>query len=48
MAAVIWKEEGMVPAWSDGGGRTEIVVDHIIRMKRASKNHPPKFKLHKI
>ena len=29
-AAVPWKEEGEVPAWSDGGGGTETVVDHII------------------
>ena len=25
-----WKEEGEVPAWSDGGGGTETVVDHNI------------------
>ena len=25
-----WKEEGEVPAWSDGGGGTETAVDNII------------------
>jgi hypothetical protein len=29
MAAVPWKEEREVPAWSDGGGGTETVVDHV-------------------
>jgi hypothetical protein len=29
-AAVPWKEEGEVPAWSDGGGGTETAVDNII------------------
>ena len=38
MVAVPWKEEGEVPAWSDGGGGTETVQDE----KSTPKNHPPK------
>ena len=29
-AAVPWKEEGEVPAWSDGGGGTKTVVDNVV------------------
>ncbi len=46
-AAVPWKEEGEVPAWSDGVGGTETGVDHnnIVggasgRMKRALQKPP--------
>ena len=57
-AAVPWKEEGEVPAWSDGGGGTETVDDNIVGraqqnrcggMKEHAKKSPAqKFKIHKI
>jgi len=40
-AAVPCKDEGEVPAWSDGGGSTATVVDHNI-MSRLPKSAPPR------
>ncbi len=48
-----WMEEGEVPAWSDGVGGTETVVDHNMLGERQDEMSTPKttcrkFKLHEI